>query len=42
MDKELIKEMRQAIKRGNLDLIKEVLAANDGLLYVTTAFGSWL
>lgn len=42
MDKEKIKEMRQAIKAGNLDLIKGLLASDEGLLHVVTVFGTWL
>ena len=42
MDKEIIKSMRNAIKNGNLDLVKELLVNNDGLLEADTVFGSWL
>lgn len=42
MDKEIVKSMRNAIKNGNLDLVKELLMDNEGLLEVNTVFGSWL
>lgn len=42
MDKELIKEMRQAIKKNELDTIKYLIEKNDGLLDVVTAFGTFL
>lgn len=42
MDKELIKEMRQAIKKNDLDTIKYLVNNNDGLLDVVTAFGTFL
>ena len=38
----IVKLMRTAIKDGNLDLVKELLRNNDGLLEVNTVFGSWL
>ncbi len=41
MDKEEIKLMRQAIKAGNLNIVKE-LSLNADLLNVDTVFGSWL
>ena len=31
MDKEIIKSMREAIKQGNLDLVKKLNADNEGL-----------
>ena len=38
----IVKTMRNAIKSGNLDVVKELLGNNDGLLTVNTVFGSWL
>ena len=38
----IIKSMRNAIKNGNLDLVKELLKNNRGLLEINTVFGSWL
>ncbi|MBD5157073.1 MAG: ankyrin repeat domain-containing protein [Butyrivibrio sp.] len=38
----IVKSMRNAIKNGNLDLVKELLMDNEGLLEVNTVFGSWL
>ena len=38
----IVKLMRNAIKNGDLDLVKELLMNNDGLLEVNTVFGSWL
>lgn len=42
MDKEIVKSMREAIKQGNLDLVKKLNVNNEGLLNVDTLFGSWL
>lgn len=42
MDKELIKEMRQAIKKNDLDTIKYLIDNNEGLLDVVTTFGTFL
>lgn len=42
MDKEIIKEMRNAIKSNRLDLVKKLILNNEGLLNVDTIFGSWL
>lgn len=42
MDKEIVKSMREAIKQGNLDLVKKLNVNNEGLLNVDTIFGSWL
>ena len=42
MDKEKIKQMREAIKKGDIKLVKELIQENEGLLYVDTTFGSWL
>lgn len=42
MDKELIKEMRQAIKKNELDTIKYLINNNDGLLDIVTTFGTFL
>lgn len=42
MNKELIKEMRQAIKKNVLDTIKYLIDNNEGLLDVVTAFGTFL
>lgn len=38
----IVKTMRNAIKNGNLDVVKELLENNDGLLKANTVFGSWL
>ena len=38
----IVKTMRNAIKNGNLDVVKELLKSNGGLLTVNTVFGSWL
>lgn len=38
----IVKTMRNAIKDGNLDLVKTLLMNNKGLLEVNTVFGSWL
>lgn len=38
----IVKSMRNAIKNGNLDLVKTLLRDNEGLLEVNTVFGSWL
>lgn len=32
MDKELIKKMRQAVTGGNLELVKELVEINEGML----------
>lgn len=37
-----IKAMRNAIKNGNLGLVKELPGNDDSLLEVNTVFGSWL
>lgn len=42
MDKEIVKSMREAIKQGNLDLVKKLNVNNEGLLNADTIFGSWL
>lgn len=42
MDKEVMKSMRKAIKQGNLNLVKMLNEANEGLMDVNTVFGSWL
>lgn len=42
IDKEIIKSMREVIKKGDLNLVKELNQDNDGLLDVDTPFGSWL
>ena len=42
MDKNLIKEMRQAIKRNELDTVKYLIDNHDGLLQVVTVFGTFL
>lgn len=42
MDKELIKEMRQAIKNNDLNTIKQLNENNQGLLDVITTFGTFL
>ena len=34
MDKEIVKSMREAIKQGNLDLVKKLNVNNEGLLNV--------
>ena len=40
--RKIIKTMRNAIKNGNLDVVKELLGNNDDLLEANTVFGSWL
>ena len=42
MDKELIKEMRQAIKKDDLQKVKLLIENNQGLLEEVTPFGTWL
>ena len=42
MNKEVIKSMREAIKKDDLNLVKELLKTNDDLLDIDTPFGSWL
>ena len=42
MDKEIIKEMRNAIKKNDLYTIKYLIDNNDGLLDVVTIFGTFL
>ena len=42
MDKELIKEMRQAIKKDDLQKVKLLIDNNEGLLNEVTPFGTWL
>ena len=42
MDKELIREIRQAIKQGNIDAVKSILEENPDMLDVETPFGTWL
>lgn len=42
MDSNLIKEMRQAIKRNELDTVKQLIDNHDGLLQVVTVFGTFL
>lgn len=42
MDKELIKEMRQAIKKNELETIKYLVDNNDGVLDIVTTFGTFL
>ncbi len=42
IEKNIYNEMRQAIKNGNLELVKNLLKKNEGLLDVMTPFGSWL
>ena len=42
MDKEIVKSMREAIKQGNLDLVKKLNVDNEGLINADTIFGSWL
>jgi hypothetical protein len=34
----IVKTMRNAIKNGNLDVVKELLKSNGGLLTVNTVF----
>ena len=40
--RKIVKTMRNAIKSGNLDVVKELLGNNDDLLEANTVFGSWL
>lgn len=42
MDNNLIKEMRQAIKRNELDTVKQLIDNHHGLLQVVTVFGTFL
>ena len=42
MDKELIKNMRQAIKSNEIDTVKQLIDNNDGLLDAVTVFGTFL
>lgn len=42
IDKEIVKLMREAIKKGDIDLVKKLACDNEGLLHVDTTFGSWL
>ena len=42
MNKELIKEMRKAIKENQLDVIKSLVENNEGILEVVTIFGTFL
>ena len=42
MDKELIKNMRQAIKQGDIIATKNMLENNEELLDTATPFGTWL
>lgn len=42
MDKELIKEMRKAIKSNDIEKVKELLGNNSNLLETETPFGTFL
>jgi ankyrin repeat protein len=42
MDKEIMKLMRKAIKNGELNMVKDIVANNHGLLDTITPFGTWL
>lgn len=42
MDKEILKEMRSAIKNNEMELVKKLIANNEGLLEERTVFGTWL
>ena len=42
MDKELIKEMRQAIKKNQIDDVKHLIQNNEGLIDTETIWGSFL
>ncbi len=42
MDKEQIKEVRQAIRRGDLNFVKDFLLSNEDAINVITGFGTWL
>ena len=42
MNKELIIEMRNAIKRDDLNTIRELIKNNEGILNVVTVFGTFL
>ena len=42
MNKELIKEIRQSIKEGNLEKIKTILNNDKDLISISTFFGTWL
>ena len=41
-DKELIKQIRTAVKSSNIEEMKRLFAENEGLLNATTYFGTWL
>lgn len=41
-DKIVLKEIRSAIKQGNLDKVKELVSCNTTLINAMTPFGSWL
>ena len=42
MNKEIIIEMRKAIKRDDLNTIRELIKNNEGILNVVTVFGTFL
>jgi len=42
MNKEVLKEMREAVISGQLDTVKGMLARHKGLADVSTIFGTWL
>lgn len=42
MDIELLRLMRQTIKRGDLKAVKKLILENEGLLEIVTPLGSWL
>jgi uncharacterized protein len=42
MDNEILRAMRQAIKSGNLKLVKEMIEEYEGLKNEVTGFGTWL
>lgn len=42
MEKEIIRLMRESIKKGNLEMVQQLLKDNKGLLNVMTPFGTWL
>lgn len=42
MDKEIMKLMRTAIKKGKKELVQELLESYEDLINIDTPFGSWL
>lgn len=42
MEKEIVRTMRESIKKGDIKRVKQLLRDNQGLLNVMTPFGTWL